>query len=443
MVIEFSKFKEYYIQECQECGSCFKKCFAYKKTQFPIFKHIKNLFQHNSNKENIKRIKKFLNSCIYCKSCQISCVKGLLLTERLAAIKYELSKINSKYRWAPQNVPSFAAKILNPKRTILFFQNLLNELIPKEFRKRFEPHRRPQKREIVFFTGCGIQALENQFYSILDIFKLLNIDFGLIEGSYAKPICCGAIFFELGEFKYGSYLLQNLINEIKKFQTKKIVVYCATCYYSLKTLAPQLFKDYDLEIIHASGYIAQLLSKEAYNKLLIKPENKDQIITIHDSCHLAHSGDVSSIRNMLSLLPGVKISEMKHNKHNSICDASCLIRHLENPIKLLLKKDILPIIKEANNTKAKILCSLCPGCHAILSIFGDGVVSNFNLKKKSIIVKNWVSILGEYLEIKRKDMLSHRFTHFITAPFNESGLWYFWKIFKAYIRGYIGLKVPK
>ena len=45
MSTEFSKFKEYYIRECTECGICFKNCFAYKNTKIPIHKHLKNLFQ--------------------------------------------------------------------------------------------------------------------------------------------------------------------------------------------------------------------------------------------------------------------------------------------------------------------------------------------------------------------------------------------------------------
>ena len=56
---EFSKFKEYYIRECNECGICYKNCFAYNNTKYPIYKYLKSLFQKKLDKKNVKKIKKF------------------------------------------------------------------------------------------------------------------------------------------------------------------------------------------------------------------------------------------------------------------------------------------------------------------------------------------------------------------------------------------------
>ncbi|MFW9973187.1 MAG: heterodisulfide reductase-related iron-sulfur binding cluster, partial [Candidatus Odinarchaeota archaeon] len=343
--------------------------------------------------------------------------------ERLTAIRFELFRLNKKFTWLPYTIPSFFSKLINGKRIAYAIMNLNNYLIPKRNRERFKEYRSLKARDVVFFSGCGIQMLENQYYTLLEIFIKLNLDFGLIEGLFDKPVCCGAVLFGLGKFEQGQFLLKNLINEIKKFNVKKVMIYCATCYYGLKKLAPQLVEDYDLEIIHAADYIAEILQKEENRKLLNTRQAKSQLITIHDSCHLAQSGDISSIRKLFSILPNVKISEMKHHKENSICDLYCIIRELNNPLKLVLKKDLLPIIDEAVDIKADSLCSLCPNCHAVLSIFGDGFASALGLRNKRILVKNWVSILGEYLGIINKDMLTYRLTHFITLPFKESGLW--------------------
>lgn len=354
-----------------------------------------------------------------------------------------LFKFDKNYTWLPHNIPSIFTKYIDGKRIAYFLRNLNNYIIPKNKREQFEEHRKVKSRDVLFFSGCGIQMLENQYHTLIEILIKLNLNFGLIEGSYDKPVCCGAVLFDFGQFEYGTFLLNNLVDEIKKYDTKKVLVYCATCYYGLKKLAPQLIEDYDLEIIYAADYIAELLKSEKYKNLLTKLEFKSKIFTIHDSCHLAHSGDVESIRNLFSALPEIDVSEMKHNKANSLCDLYCLIRELDNPLKLILKKDLLPIIDEAVETKANALCSLCPGCHAFLTIFGDGLSSSLGFTKKRIVVKNWVSILGEYLGIRRKDMLSYRLSHFITIPFKESGLWYLLQILKALARGYIGLKGPK
>jgi len=443
MSTDFSKFKEYYIRECNECGICYENCYAYKTTKYPIHKTLKNLFQNNLDKKNVKKIKKFLKSCVYCKICQRSCINNLDLTERLSAIRFELSKLNRKYTWLPYNIPSVFERFINGKRISHAIMNLNNYLIPKINRDKYNEYRIPKTRDVVFFSGCGIQMLENQYYTLLEIFRKLNIDFGLIEGLYNKSVCCGALYFGLGKFNHGRYLLNNLVDEIKKFDTRKVMVYCASCYYGLKKLAPQLIEDYDLEIIYAADYIEEILKKSENKKILIKFKAESQMITIHDPCHLVHSGEVSGIRNLLSVLPNVEISEMKHHKENSFCDLYCIFREMNNPLNLIVKKDILPIIDEAVETNADMLCTLCPNCHAAITIFGDGFTSALGLKKKRILVRNWVSILGEYLGIRMKDMLTYRLSHFIAIPFKESGLWYIIQGLKAFIRGYIGLKKPK
>lgn len=434
MTWEFSEFIKKYISECKECGKCFERCYAYKKTNYPIFKHLKAFFEKRTN---YKKIKKFLNSCLYCKNCNNACVSGLDRPLLIPAIKFNLYKINTSYTWTPGNIPNILAKPIRSPRFYYFLRYLNQLIIPEESRSKFNDYRAPQNRDVVFFSGCGIQLLENQYYNILDILEKLNIDFGLIDGSYHGPICCGAIHFEIGNFKYGQFLLKNLIKQIKKFGTNKVIVYCATCYYSLKKLAPNLIKDYNLEIMHASEYIAEIL-KNKEKKILKAPERENQVITIHDSCHLAHSGDTVSIRNLLSILPSTSISEMKHNKMHALCDAFLILRSLNNPFSFILNNHSLPIVDEALETKADILCTLCPGCHTIQTIFGNDIWTILGKKKQKIPIKNWVTILGEYLGIKRRDMLIYRFSHIISFPFKESGIWYLWQVLKAIINGYFG-----
>lgn len=443
MNTEFTKFKQYYIRKCTECGNCYKNCYAYRTTKYPIHETLKDLFQNNLVKNDLKKIKKFMESCVYCKDCQKSCVNNLDLTERLSAIRFELSKLYNNYTWLPYSIPSLFGRFINGKRISQAIMNLNNYLIPKINRDKYNEYRIPKPRDVIFFSGCGIQMLENQYYTLLEIFRKLKIDFGLIEGLYNKSVCCGAVYFGLGKYEHGKFLLNNLIDEIQKFNTKKVMVYCASCYYGLKKLAPQLIEDYNLEIIHAADYIAEFLKKSENARLLNTIKAKSQVVTIHDPCHLEHSDEISGIRKLFSVLPDVKISEMKHHKEHSFCDLYCIFRELQNPLNLLAKRDFLPIINEAVETDANMLCTLCPNCHAAITIFGDGFTSALGLTKRRILVRNWVSILGEYLGISMKDMLTYRLTHFITVPFKESGLWYILQGLKAFVRGYIGLKEPK
>ena len=438
MFQEFSKFKETYLRECKQCGTCFERCAAYRKTKIPVFLYLKDFFE---NQSRTKEIMKFLSACTYCKVHDNACVNKIDLCILLPAVKFILASKYPWYTWAPSSTPAFAAKFLRSPRFYYFVRYLTPLLIPQEFRAKFEEYRQPKQRDVVFFSGCGIQALENQYFTILNIFKKLDIDFGLVEGSYRKPVCCGAIAFEMGNFDYGVLLLSNLIAELKKFRTKKVIVYCATCYYGLKKIAPQLMENFDFEIIHASGYVAEVLKTKG-KSLLCAPGNKSQILTIHDSCHLAHSGDTEGIRKLLAGLPDTKIVEMRHNKETALCDAALLLQSMKNPFSLFSRKYTFPIIAEAMESKAAVLCSLCPGCHTILTLFSADIRTIMSGKTPKIPVKNWVSILGEYLGIRRRDLLTHRLSHLVSSPFQESGLWFLWQALKALVKGYFGKRTP-
>jgi len=438
---EFYEFKEMIIDDCSSCNACLNKCYAFQRTRFPLFKHLGDFFENHTHVEDIK---KFLDTCIYCKAHEHSCVNSSDLTLLLPAIKSDLRRLDPNYNWSPAFIPSIVSRFLRSSRFYYFWRNFNYNLIPQDFRSEYNEYRKPRKREVVFFSGCGIQLLENQYYTLCEIFKKLDVDFGLIDGSYIKPICCGSISAVTGNFQFGAYMLQNLINEVKKFGTKKVIVYCATCYWGLTSIAPELIKDFDLEIVHATGYLAEKL-KSVPKGILKSPTGDQQAFTIHDSCHLAHGpcGDTTSIRNLLSQLPNSQINEMKHNKHNSMCDLYYLLIAIRNPLMLFFKNNNIPIIKEAIESEADTLCSLCPGCHAILSIFGSDIFTTLGMKKPRIPVKNWASILGENLGIFNRDMLNYRFQHLISIPFKESGIWYILQAIRALIRGGFGKKEPR
>ncbi|MHA1281920.1 MAG: (Fe-S)-binding protein [Promethearchaeota archaeon] len=428
------------LESCKRCNLCFKDCYAFHKSNFRIMRVLPDFFKDG---KYTKEVREFLDDCLYCKAHEHSCKFGIDLTLLLPAIKEKLRRLDPEYLWVPPNVPKAMIKFLGSENFYRFWRNLNYYIIPKDFRRKFQANRIPKRREIVFFSGCGIQLLENQYYTLCEIFQKLDVDFGLIDGSYELPVCCGAVHCELGNFENGIYMLRNLVNQIKRFKTKRVVVYCATCYYGLKVLAPYFIEDYDLEVIHASTYLAEIL-KQKKDIFQNKNSSKTISLTIHDSCHLAHGnhGDHSGIRELISLLPNYKIIEMKHNRQNSLCDLYYIIMALRNPLTFLFRKNKIYVIEEALDTNADILCSLCPGCHALLSIFGSDIFATLGLRPKPIQVRNWVQIVGKALGIEKKDMLTHRFTHIFSIPFKESGFWYILQVFKSIIRGFFGKKEP-
>ncbi|MBD3228314.1 MAG: hypothetical protein GF329_08995, partial [Candidatus Lokiarchaeota archaeon] len=252
MLEGFQEFKEKIINECIECGECYKHCYAYKRTKFPIWLHLKGFIK---DQKNAKEIKRFVNSCIYCKFHEYSCPNNIILTELLPAIRNDLSQINPDFGWAPHIIPGFLGRFLKSRRLYSWWRYMNNLLVSEEYREKWDHRRGPKKREVVFFSGCGIQLLPDIYYMMLEILEKFEINFGLIDGHYNKAICCGTVAFLLGNYKYGKVVLKNLIEEIKKFGTKKVIIHCSTCNWGLTQIAPNILKDFDLEIVHASTHI--------------------------------------------------------------------------------------------------------------------------------------------------------------------------------------------
>jgi Fe-S oxidoreductase len=440
MLDGFHRFKEEIIEKCVECGFCFEKCYAYKKTKYPIWLHLKDFFKDQKDAKNIKR---FINSCIYCKYHEYSCPNGLILTEMLPTLRNDLSQIYPGFGWAPGIVPNFIGGIMKSRRLYSWWRYMNNLLISEDYREKWDHRREPKKREVLFFSGCGIQLLPDIYYTMLEVLEKLDIDFGLIDGHYNKAICCGTVMFLLGNYKYGKKVLTNLIKEIEKFGTKKVIIHCSTCNWGLNQIAPNILKDFDLEIIHASTYIAELLEKNPELKKMLKPLNEKKVYAIHDSCHLVRGGDTEGARKLFKQLPEASIAEMKHNKLNAICDVYCILRSLPHrPLDLMLKKDNIPISKEALDSNADVLTSLCLGCHAIQSLLGQSIFNTFGRKKRRIPLKNWTIILGKYLGLPKRRGIEYWLKHFITRPFKDSLLHWILKAIKALIFGYLLNKIP-
>ncbi|MHA1694893.1 MAG: (Fe-S)-binding protein [Candidatus Helarchaeota archaeon] len=440
MFKEFSSFKQRIINECVECGTCFKYCYAYKRTKFPIWKNWKDFFEKG---EKSKEVKKFIKACIYCKYHEYSCPNGIKLTELLPALRNDLSKIYPRFAWTPHITPGILGRFMKSPRLYSFWRYMNNLLISEEDREKWDHRREPKKRDVVFFSGCGIQLLPDIYFSMLNILEKLGINYGLIDGHYNKAICCGTVLFLLGNYKYGKKVLSNLIKEIKKFGTKKVIIHCATCNWGLTQIAPNVIEDFDLEIIHATTYIGELLQKNPELKKILKKPSKEQVITIHDSCHLVRGGDLDGARNLLGQLPGITISEMKHNKLNAICDIYCILRAFPHrPLDIILNNNNIPISKEAIESNANTLVSLCLGCHALQSILGQNFLNTFGRKSRQIPLINWTTILGEYLGLPKRRGLDFWLKHIITSPFKDSLLFWILNAIKSLVYGYILNRIP-
>ena len=222
---------------------------------------------------------------------------------------------------------------------------------------------------LLYFRGCTArEKLDSISEATQSLLKLFNIEYEILDNEQ----CCGSVLLRTGFKEDGIEQMNKTYSDIKG---KTILTSCAGCYKTLK----EDYKNYldaDLEVIHISQLLNELINENSINKL-----DKGLLVTYHDPCHLGrHAGEYEAPRSVIKTFSN--LTEMKNIKEKSRCCGSgggvkSAYGDLSNSIAKLR-------IAEANETGADLLVSACPFCKLNLSQNSDDLevldLSEFVLK---------------------------------------------------------------
>ncbi|WP_101842355.1 heterodisulfide reductase-related iron-sulfur binding cluster [Halobacillus sp. Marseille-P3879] len=109
-------------------------------------------------------------------------------------------------------------------------------------------------------------------------------------------------------------LAEKNIKEFEKHDVKKIITIDPHAYNIFKNEYPDL--GFEAEVYHHTEMLSQWLKEGR-----LKPEAEvNETITYHDSCYLGRYNEVyQPPREVLEMIPGVKVVEMKRNRSNGMC----------------------------------------------------------------------------------------------------------------------------
>ena len=163
--------------------------------------------------------------------------------------------------------------------------------------------------------------------------------------------CCGLPLYQLGLQQRGDNYLKKLAEKFDRLQVRYLVVACPNCFYQLQPLlAPTQIKVLT---------VYQALAASKLWRLPLMPE-KEELITIHDSCPDRWQGIFARQAREALKRKGYKIAEMEHNREYSICCGSGgQISHTRPDLAEELIKSRL---KEAKDCGATILAGYCLAC---------------------------------------------------------------------------------
>ena len=172
-----------------------------------------------------------------------------------------------------------------------------------------------KEAEVLYWAGCaGAYDSRGKEISqaVVDVLNEAEVDFASLGN---EETCTGDSARRIGnEYLFKTMAEQNM-ETFEKYKFKKIVTQCPHCFTTLKNDYSELGAN--LEVIHHSQYIGELVSKGKIN-----PKSwMDEDVTYHDACYLGrHNDEYDAPRDVIqSIMRDGELKEMEQSREKGFC----------------------------------------------------------------------------------------------------------------------------
>lgn len=336
------------VNKCLECGKCSANCPisrfnpAFSPRRF-ISMTILGDFDRVLDDEEIW-------SCLSCGMCDARCLANI---DHLSFIK---NVRTAAHQHGKEGTCSHGGALQSLMR-------IMTSPTLKQNRLEWLPEGKKMSRtgDLVYFVGClpyfdvlfsdiGVESLDIA-RSTLKILDRLGIEPALLPNER----CCGHDLLWTGDIDNFRRLAEHNLSEIKKSKAKTVLFSCAEGYRTFKLDYPEHFGSLDFEVIH----ISELL-KEKLDSGEIEFNHLNRTVTYQDPCRLGrHLGIYDQPREVLSSIPGLKLTEMEKSGKNAVCCGTSAWTNCGTPSKLIQ----LNRLREVDHLRAGTMVTSCPKCY--------------------------------------------------------------------------------
>lgn len=216
-------------------------------------------------------------------------------------------------------------------------------------------------QEYLLYVGCVGSYDEQGRKSAAAVAKVLahaGVSFGILG---AKELCEGNEVRFLGDKGLFEFLAVQNIEQFKRLGIRKIITVDPHAYNALKNDYPPLGGDF--EVFHYTQVLAQLMNSERFT-LTQYPVKA----TYHDPCYLGrHNGEYDAPRKILSLVPGLQMTEFDDSGENSLCCGGGGGNFFTD---ILGSSEDAPArvrVRQAHDAGVSIIAVACPMCAKMLT----------------------------------------------------------------------------
>jgi heterodisulfide reductase subunit D len=220
-------------------------------------------------------------------------------------------------------------------------------------------HTRPAEGEVFYWTGCA--PYYDAFFSELQIQALAGVRAAVkvFNALGVEPVvsseerCCGHDLLWNGDRTSFEALAERNVALVKASGAKTLVTSCAECARTWRLDYEPYLRGVNLQVQHLSEYLLERLGE------LPLDGGEARRITFQDPCRLGrHLGVYDPPRQVLGMLPGVELAEMRHSRAGATCCAGSTWSSCDR----FAKKIQVERLREARSTGAEVLVTACPKC---------------------------------------------------------------------------------
>ncbi|MBY8984990.1 MAG: (Fe-S)-binding protein [Candidatus Lokiarchaeota archaeon] len=211
--------------------------------------------------------------------------------------------------------------------------------------------------EVYYYIGCEMMKFPEVVQANIEILQKAGIKFST---NLEKKMCCSGPMFNIRDLETAKEFAEKNKQLIESTGAKLVVSDCPGCVLALTNRYESIGVKIDVKIIHIVEYITQLFDE---GRLSINGDIPEEYkkVTIHDPCLMARNlNDISSIRSILSKIPGIELIEPSNNKELTHCCGWSGTLHWAD--RSLAIKEAQNRVKELKETGANIFISACPLC---------------------------------------------------------------------------------
>ena len=153
--------------------------------------------------------------------------------------------------------------------------------------------------KVVLYMGCNVMRTTHLMRTIIDMFKLLDVDFVSVGGA---AYCCGIQHHGQGDTEAAQSVAETTVKNFEKFQPERVVMWCPSCVFFYDEIM-------DMKNTFPFQHVTEFLV-ENLAKLDLKPQEPKKVALHYHTGVEQTNEEARCAQKLLAALPGISVVDI-------------------------------------------------------------------------------------------------------------------------------------